>query len=112
MMSSAYNFEVVGSATDAGIANFFMDITTAHECYDKQRELTEGVKLLEVPFNSRLKKCFMAVRKPDCVRIYCKGASEIVLAHCYRYLNSSGQLANLDEVARGRILSKLAGSNE
>ena len=112
MMSSPYNFEVIGSATDSGIANFFMDITSAHECYDKQRELTEAVKLLEVPFNSRLKKCFMAVRKPDCVRIYCKGASELVLENCRRYLNNQGQLGSLDEVCTSRILSKLAGSNE
>lgn len=92
-LNSAYNFDVKGTATDQGLINFLMDISSPRECYDKQQSLTDSQKLLEIPFNSTIKKSILAVRIPENagtdkeVRIFCNGAAEMVLALCSSYVD-------------------------
>ena len=107
MLNSAYNFDVKGSATDIGLINFVMDITNPRDCYESQQNLHPSRRLLEVPFNSKIKKCLVAVRMPEKVgtdsevRVFCKGASEIVLDLCSRYIDKNGVQESLDKVADG-----------
>ena len=60
----------------------------------------EGRVLAQVPFDSKLKRSIVAVQHPgmtETVRIYVKGAPEIVIDHCKSHYDSQGNKVPLSE---------------
>jgi magnesium-transporting ATPase (P-type) len=72
----------VGNGTEVSLIKWLQDAEIpVHEHIARK----EGKVLAEVPFDSKLKRSIIAVQHPDMtdvVRVYIKGAPEIVLANC------------------------------
>jgi P-type Ca2+ transporter type 2C len=60
-------------------------------------------RLQEIPFTSETKRMTTLHETPDGPRAYSKGAPEVILNACSRYLDENGECP-LDEEARNRIL--------
>jgi len=72
-------YEAKGNCTEVGLINFLMfaGVNAAHELKKKDDRILEVI-----PFNSARKRACSVVRHPDndsLVRVYLKGAPEIVL---------------------------------
>ena len=66
-----------------------------------------GYVLAQVPFNSKLKRSIVAVKHPgleDTVRIYVKGAPEIVLAACPNHYNENCQKVPMSDQERDYLI--------
>ncbi|CAK7323699.1 unnamed protein product [Dovyalis caffra] len=83
--------EISGSPTEKAILSWALGM--------KFDVLRSESKILHVfPFNSEKKRGGVAVQTSDSkVHIYWKGAAEMVLDSCNRYLDSSGSLQSIDE---------------
>lgn len=60
-----------------------------------------------IPFNSGRKRATTVVRHPDDqnkVRIFCKGAPEIVIEYCDKIFDADGNLVDLSEENKKKIL--------
>ncbi|CAN6450237.1 unnamed protein product [Victoria cruziana] len=85
--------EILGTPTETALLEFGLSLggdfqLMRHEC-----------KLLKVePFNSAKKRMAVVLQLPDgSLRAHCKGASEIVLDGCDKYIDSTGKVLPLDE---------------
>lgn len=83
---------VLGSPTESAILDYGLLLG---DIDDKKRDC----KLLKVePFNSAKKRMSVLVALPDSnTRAFCKGASEIVLKMCDRFVDSNGEIVDLSE---------------
>lgn len=90
-------FEAKGNCTEVGLINFLMfaGVNVAEELKKKEDRILEVI-----PFNSARKRACCVVRHPDndkLVRVFLKGAPEIVLEYCSNYFNNHGQVVSMDE---------------
>jgi P-type Ca2+ transporter type 2C len=86
----------VGSKTEQALLNFCKLLRG-----DYMRIRAEVQVLQLYPFNSERKRMSTIVRHRDGnQRIYTKGASEIVLEYCTRYLNKNGDVVPMTDEAR------------
>lgn len=78
----------VGNGTEVSLINWLQNADIpVHEVMASK----EGRVLAEVPFNSKLKRSITAIEHPDLqdtVRIYIKGAPEIVVENCKSHFKS------------------------
>ncbi|CAN4089870.1 unnamed protein product [Withania somnifera] len=83
---------ILGSPTESAILDFGLLLGDIDE---RKR----GCKLLKVePFNSAKKRMSVLVALPDSnTRAFCKGASEIVLKMCDRFIDSNGETVDMSE---------------
>lgn len=89
------NREVLGDATETGLARFAGRYLPDYDAYLKSHR-----KTFEVPFNSTNKWALVIVNKPHDVgdlTLYIKGAPERVLGKCSTYLKQ-GQILPIDDV--------------
>ena len=89
------NREIMGDATETGLARFAGRSLTDYDGYMRQFP-----KVFEVPFNSMNKWALVIVNKPHQtgrLTSYIKGAPERVLAKCTTYLKN-GEVLPIDEV--------------
>ncbi|KAK8525095.1 hypothetical protein V6N13_016080 [Hibiscus sabdariffa] len=85
--------EISGSPTEKAILSWAIKLGME---FDAIR--SDSTILHVFPFNSEKKRGGVAVRRSDSeVHIHWKGAAEIVLASCSRYLDSNGCLQSMDE---------------
>ncbi|KAK4749434.1 hypothetical protein SAY87_026883 [Trapa incisa] len=91
--------EILGTPTETAILEFGLSLGGD---FQTEREL---VKIIKVePFNSTKKRMGVVVELPEKgFRAYCKGASEIVLATCEKFIDSNGQVVSLDEVSTNHL---------
>ena len=90
-------FVAKGNCTEVGLINFLMFAgVNANEELAKKND-----RILEViPFNSARKRACSVIRHPEnesLVRVFLKGAPEIVLDYCTNYFNNHGQVVAMDE---------------
>ncbi|KAI4327354.1 hypothetical protein L6164_019826 [Bauhinia variegata] len=92
--------EILGTPTDTAILEFGLSLGG-----DFQAE-RQACKLVKVePFNSTKKRMGVVVELPQGgLRAHCKGASEIVLAACDKYINSNGEAVPLDEASINHLM--------
>ncbi|KAG4186034.1 hypothetical protein ERO13_A08G017200v2 [Gossypium hirsutum] len=85
--------EVSGSPTEKAILNWGIKLGMDFDA------VRSGSSIVHVfPFNSEKKRGGVAIRLPDSkVHIHWKGAAEIVLAACTRYLDTNGEAVAMDE---------------
>lgn len=56
-------------------------------------------------FNSELKYSMIAIQHEEGIRVYAKGAPEIVLAHCHKKFDEHGDNVDFDEDERNAFLN-------
>lgn len=69
------------------------------DCFSRIREKEDNV-LEIIPFNSKRKRACTAVRHPfdqNKVRVFLKGAPEIVIDYCTKMINEQGEEVELTE---------------
>lgn len=87
-----------GNVTEKGMVNHLVKIGQDAKTMISQK--TEDNILTSIPFNSKRKRATIAYKHhelQDTVRVFCKGAPEIVLNYCSTYLDASGNQAELSE---------------
>ncbi|XP_031270709.1 calcium-transporting ATPase 1 [Pistacia vera] len=87
--------EILGTPTETAILEFGLLLGG-----DSQAE-RQASKIVKVePFNSVKKQMGVVIELPERgYRAHCKGASEIILAACDKFLNCNGEIVPLDEAA-------------
>ena len=92
-----------GNPTEQGIIKFFMNEMGGDGCIDFQSTLTTENILCEIPFTSTRKRGTIVVRNPDLegtdqeVRVYCKGAPDMVFLDTTKVVCPDGSIAAIDE---------------
>ena len=94
----------VGNGTEVSLIKWLQDAEIpVHEFMQKK----EGRVYAQVPFDSQLKRSIIAVHHPemqDIVRVYIKGAPEIVIPNCLTHYNEIGQKMPMSEAEREYLL--------
>lgn len=92
VMTKDDKVEVLGSPTEAALLKFGLSL-------GGDFKLERRLKLVKVePFNSSKKRMAVVVELPGGgFRVHCKGASEIILAVCDKFIDSNGEIVLLDK---------------
>lgn len=97
--SAAGTYEILGTPTETAILEFGLFLGGDFEA---ERQASELVKV--EPFNSVKKHMGVVLQLPGGeFRAHCKGASEIILAACDKFLNLEGEIVPLDEASTNRL---------
>ncbi|XP_049389712.1 calcium-transporting ATPase 1 [Solanum stenotomum] len=87
--------EILGTPTETALLEFGLLLGGN---FQEERQSSRLVKV--EPFNSTKKRMGVVIELPGKgLRAHCKGASEIILASCDSFLNSSGEVVPLDEAS-------------
>ena len=92
-----------GNVTEQGIIKFFMNTMGGEGCINFKNNLSEENILQIVPFTSSRKRGTIVVRNPDLagtdqeVRIYCKGAPDMVFLDTTKVVCSDGSITNIND---------------
>ncbi|KAG2542676.1 calcium-transporting ATPase 10, plasma membrane-type-like [Panicum virgatum] len=85
--------EILGTPTETAILEFGLSLGGD---FSAVRQASTLVKV--EPFNSAKKRMGVVIQLPGgALRAHCKGASEIILASCNKYLNEEGNVVPLDK---------------
>ncbi|KAB5526602.1 hypothetical protein DKX38_020449 [Salix brachista] len=91
--------QILGTPTETALLEF--GLLLGGDSHQK-REKSKVVKV--EPFNSTKKRMGVVIELPDGgLRAHCKGASEIVLAACDKFIDSNGVVAPLDEASTNHL---------
>lgn len=91
-------YEVNGNATDTAFFRYFMDVTSKENVYKMHTQ--EKKVLINFEFDSRYKRQTLVLDLGDKVRIYCKGAPELVLDLCSNFVSQDGKVVSLNEISK------------
>ncbi|KAG2579712.1 hypothetical protein PVAP13_6NG266662 [Panicum virgatum] len=84
--------EILGTPTETAILEFGLSLSGDFAAVRKASTLVKVE-----PFNSAKKRMGVVIQLPGgALRAHCKGASEIILASCAKYLDEHGNVAPLD----------------
>jgi magnesium-transporting ATPase (P-type) len=92
-----------GNVTEQGLIKFFMGALSGQGCVDQKGLLTEEKILSVISFSSSRKRASIVVRNADKagtnqeVRVYTKGAPDMVLETTDKVLAADGSVASLDD---------------
>lgn len=92
-----------GNVTEQGIIKFFMNDMGGQGCITFKNNLTEENTLCIIPFTSTRKRGTIVVRNPELagtdqeVRIYCKGAPDMVFLDTTRVVCPDGSVVDINE---------------
>lgn len=87
-----------GNVTEQGIIKFFINALTANACAQKKSELTDEKIVAIVPFTSKRKMGSIVVSQEEKagtdqeIRIYCKGAPDMLLEKCKFCISQDGSI--------------------
>ncbi len=97
-----------GNVTEVGLLNYLTKQGVDVEAGLKQKT-QDGFFEFLIPFSSSRKRATSAVRNPRSkkVSVYVKGAPEIVIDLCDRYLGENGKEEDLDQEKKDEIISKI-----
>ncbi|KAH0893634.1 hypothetical protein HID58_056063 [Brassica napus] len=91
--------EILGSPTETALLEFGLALGGD---FQKERQASDVVKV--EPFNSTKKRMGVVIElSGEHFRAHCKGASEIVLAACDKYINKDGDVVPLDEASTSHL---------
>jgi magnesium-transporting ATPase (P-type) len=86
------------------MVKFVMNTMDGKACLEKRKELTEDRILCIVPFTSTRKRGSIVVRYPllkgtnQEVRVYCKGAPDVLFTHLTQVVAKDGEVKNKDSL--------------
>jgi magnesium-transporting ATPase (P-type) len=99
------HLEPKGNCTEVGLIKYLM--RSGVSVQDLIRE-KEGKILQTIPFNSRRKRASTVVQLPnETVRVFLKGAPEIVMEYCEKWIDRDGTVKELDEEKRRYIINDI-----
>ena len=96
-------FEIHGSPTETALFRYFVNLTSQQQAFQIYRKrFTDEIKILQrQPFDSSRKRETTAIDLGDnMVRIFCKGAPEIILDNSTHFINQDGKVTSLEEVSK------------
>lgn len=106
-MSDKAYYEPVGNGTEVGLIKFLQDAEIpVHELIKKKLGRIETI----IPFSTIRKKSLVAVRHPDhddLIRVYIKGAPEVVVSKCSRTYHVDGKVIPMDDDQTNYILNDI-----
>lgn len=98
-------FEPKGNVTEQGMIRFLQDMGV--KAHDVIRQKEDRIEVF-IPFNSGRKRACTALRHPtkaDTVRVFVKGAPEMVIELCDRYFDANGQEKELNHSKKEQIVN-------
>lgn len=97
--------EPKGNCTEIGLIRYLMSAGISVQDIIREKE---GKILQTIPFNSRRKRASTVLMMKDSkVRVFLKGAPEIVIEHCTTYYDSDGNQQELTEAVKNKILQEV-----
>ncbi len=101
----------VGNGTEVSLLKWLQDADVAvHDIIQEKA----GRVLYSMPFDSKLQRSVIAVQHPvieNTVRVYIKGAPEIVLPKCNRHYGASGNIEAFDQSKLNYVMSDIMVKN-
>ena len=97
--------ETTGNVTEVGLVKYLTQSRVSTDKMIDQRDKNEV--LFKLPFNSKRKRATTVIRHPSQagkVRVFVKGAPEIIIEKCVSYLGQRGELLELGAEKRDRII--------
>jgi len=93
-----------GNVTEQGLIQFLLvnGVDAAHIIRKK-----EGNVLQTIPFNSKRKRACTAIDHPDDrnkIRVFSKGAPEILIKYCKYYFDDQGQVKELNDSIKNHLM--------
>lgn len=101
------HIETKGNCTEQGLIKYLMEVGI--DAFNMIRQKDDKV-LQVIPFNSARKRACTAVRHPsieNLVRVYVKGAPEIVIELCDTYFDKDGNKKDLGKSQKDNILNNI-----
>ena len=92
-----------GNVTEQGLIKFFMRALGGEGCIAEKNALTEENTMLVISFTSSRKRASIVVRDPSKegtdqeVRIYCKGAPDMLFEYTTGVVNANGEICSLED---------------
>ena len=96
--------EFVGSHTEIALLNFLRKMGYSYEDIRNSQNITDLF-----PFSSQRKSMATIIKTEIGYRIFSKGASEIILSYCKRYIDSDGNERDLDSFANESFNRTICG---
>lgn len=96
-------YQTKGNVTEKGLFKFFMQADSDERVYKKKHSLAEQRILEVLQFSSERKRATIAIRYPELegtdreVRIFSKGAPDILIDYCSKVVVKGGKIAGIDE---------------
>lgn len=85
----------IGNVTECGLINYLMESDVRCEELISHRK-NPGFKIFDIPFNSGRKRATSVIQlSNEKIRIFCKGAPEVVLEFCEKFHAEGGDLKSL-----------------
>lgn len=95
----------VGNKTEHGLLGF---INLAKRDYKQVRAGVHENNIRQFPFNSKKKRMSTIVRRESGALVFVKGASEVILEDCSRYMNENGSVLEMGYDEKQRFASMIA----
>jgi len=85
----------IGNVTECGLINYLMESDVGCEELISHRK-NPGFKIFDIPFNSSRKRATSVIQLTNGkIRIFCKGAPEVVLEFCDNFHAEGGAVKSL-----------------
>jgi len=95
----------IGNVTECGLIKYLMESGVPCEELIANRK-REGFSIFEIPFNSGRKRATAVVKLPNGnIRVFVKGAPEIVIMKCNSYHSTEGKVIQLTEAKQQSIIN-------
>ena len=97
--------ETTGNVTEVGLVKYLTQSKVNTERMIDQREKNDII--FKIPFNSKRKRATTVIRHPSQagkVRVFVKGAPEIIIEKCVSYLSQRGEPTEMSPEKRDKIL--------
>lgn len=94
-----------GNVTEVGIINYLT--SSGYDCEAMLRQKEQMDPLFSIPFSSKRKRQTTVIKHPSqegMVRVYCKGAPEIVIEYCDHLLGKGGEVEELSDEKKEEII--------
>ena len=105
--------EAIGNVTEVGIINYLL--ASNYNCEEMLRQKEQSIEILfHIPFNSKRKRQTTVIKHPSQegkIRVYCKGAPEIVIEYCDAFLGASGDAEELTDEKKNEIINERVVKN-
>ena len=102
-------YETRGNVTECALLNFFLKQN--NDVYQELKKKDDFI-LQSIPFNSKRKRASTVMTSTDDssrVRVYLKGAPEIVLDYCSKIKGKSGEDENLSDGDKSNLMKNIIG---
>lgn len=101
---------VTGNATEKGLIEYLTKSSVPVKALYAERDDRNKTKLIfDIPFSSKRKRATIAYKidNDSKVRVYCKGAPDIVIEFCEKYIGEGGAAMDLGRAGKDHALNTI-----